>query len=170
MVQNVQEYMDELILLRKKAVAVKTFRALIVVLRGRLDKYRTLAPQSYQPSLPEFAVREPLSTLLMQDLQSESTDILSSLADETLVELGRECEAEATAYLNSLLPAKEKGKAPSKGRGKVTEQESDDRLFLATNYFKCAKCTEPMPYPRALVHPCLFASEQKIKEEEDTTI
>ncbi|KAL1677580.1 hypothetical protein EV122DRAFT_213870 [Schizophyllum commune] len=27
-----------------------------------------------------------------------------------------------------------------------------------------------MPYPRALVHPCLFVSEQKIKEEDGTTI
>ncbi|KAL1705628.1 hypothetical protein EV121DRAFT_269733 [Schizophyllum commune] len=60
MARSFKEYIDELILLRKKAVAIKTFRARIVVLRGRLEKYHTLAPQFYQPSFPEFAVREPL--------------------------------------------------------------------------------------------------------------
>ena len=169
MVQNVEEYMDELILLRKKAVAVEVFRDRIVVLRRRLDGFSTLAPQSHKPSMRELAIREPLATLLMQDLQSGSTEVISSLSDETLVALGRECETEATAYLRHLLPAKKKGKATRKDQGKAQDEDTTDGLLLATTYFKCAKCTEPMPYARALVHHCLFASEQEV-EEDDTTI
>lgn len=170
MVQNVQEYMDELILLRKKAVAVRVFRDRIGVLRQRLEILSTLAPQSHQPSWRELAFREPLATLFMQDLQSGSTDVMSSsLSDETLIQLARECEAEAAAYLRSLLPAKKKGKATRKDRGKAQDEDTTDGLILATTYFKCAKCTEPMPYARALVHHCLFASEQEV-EKDDTTI
>ncbi|KAI5886562.1 uncharacterized protein SCHCODRAFT_02693279 [Schizophyllum commune H4-8] len=43
-------------------------------------------------------------------------------------------------------------------------------LDILFEIFKlCAKCTEPMSYPRALLHTCLFASEQEI-EEDNTTI
>lgn len=53
-----------------------------------------------------------------------------------------------------------------KGKGK---QISTRSLELATSFFKCYWCTEPISYPRILMHECLrVRSETEDADEEDT--
>ncbi|KAL1750545.1 hypothetical protein FB107DRAFT_279531 [Schizophyllum commune] len=170
MKSNVQEYIDALIPYRKKDAALDAFSARAE--RLQLKDYSTLAPGSLRPHWAALAMKEPIRTLLMQDLETGSTDVLSSISDKRLVELAQECAAEATAFLRALIPRKvpvkkEKGKSADETPDEVT----DESLFLATTYFWCTndKCLEPMSYPRAAIHECLYAAESP-PDQGDTTI
>ena len=100
---NVQEYIDALIPYRKKDAALETFNARAE--RLQLKDYPTLAPGSLRPHWAALAMKEPIRTLLMQDLESGSTDVLSSISDKRLVELAQDLitkEQQIEALIHSL--------------------------------------------------------------------
>ncbi|KAL1682644.1 hypothetical protein EV122DRAFT_203227 [Schizophyllum commune] len=162
MKEGVEEYVSELIKFRKKEVAGSVFRRRLRDLGLRLSKWREICPDTnvLEPTPAEVAVREPLKTVLLKDLDWSVTDPMASVKDDVLVRLGRECMDEMRAYLLGLIPGKSKGKG------------TDDRLALATTYFKCFRCKEPMPYVRVVVHHCIrnLAASRDDEEEEATTI
>ncbi|KAI5889760.1 uncharacterized protein SCHCODRAFT_02635541 [Schizophyllum commune H4-8] len=165
MEEGVEEYVSELIKFRKKEVAGNVFWLRLRDLDMKLDKWREMCPDAnvLKPTSAEVAVREPLRTVLLKDLDWSVTDPLKSVEDAVLVRLGRECMDEMRAYLLGLIPGRVKGK--SRGTG--------DRLALATTYFKCFRCKEPMPYVRITVHQCfkdLPAGREDEDGEDDTTI
>ena len=124
MKEGVEEYVSELIKFRKKEVAGSVFRRRLRDLSLRLSKWREMCTDTnvLEPTPAEVAVREPLKTVLLKDLDWSVTDPMASVKNDVLVRLGRECIDEMRAYLLGLIPGK------SKGKGKGT----DDRLALAT--------------------------------------
>ncbi|KAL1738288.1 hypothetical protein HDZ31DRAFT_78484, partial [Schizophyllum fasciatum] len=132
---SVTDYIDALIPYRKKNTAIRTFRSRVSTLEKRLETYHDLCPRSLRPHWSELVVKEPLRTLLMQDLDLETTDVVSKVTDEELAVLGQQCAAEKLAFLRSLLPGNGEAQRADKDRGEAEDEDENDRLYLATTYF-----------------------------------
>ncbi|KAL1718791.1 hypothetical protein EV715DRAFT_200334 [Schizophyllum commune] len=164
MKEGVEEYVSELIKFRKKEVAGSVFWRRLHDLSMRISKWGEICPDTnvLKPTSAEVAVREPLMTVMLKDLDWSVTNPLASVEDAVLVRLGRECMDEMKVYLLGLIPGKVKGKSKDK----------DDRLALATTYFKCFRCKEPIPYVRIVIHHCFkeLAAPSEDEDEDDTAI
>ena len=53
---------------------------------------------------------------------------------------------------------------PSSSKGK--EKSSTHILELATTFFRCYRCKEPISYPRVLMHKCLMRADESDVEEQ----
>lgn len=156
MEQDLEEYIEELIKLRKKEVALIVFGQRYRKLRDILRGSPGLAQMAEEPYWSELAVKEPLRTMLLTDLDHTAPkDSFSTLEDTDIVAIAQQCLAERYNYLRGLLPKRIKTK--------------DDAFYLATTYFKCSKCEDPIPYPCLATHYCLHATERYDKEN-DTVI
>ncbi|KAF9053059.1 hypothetical protein BJ165DRAFT_1445191 [Panaeolus papilionaceus] len=99
------------------------------------------------PTSADVAKSEPFRTLIQ-----DAADTTFPLVEEQLQTLQDNVTDIITTWNNSamqllvdLLPAPPK-------RSKLTGEE---RLSLATTFFKCHWCTEPISYPRILMHSCV---------------
>ncbi|KAL1748602.1 hypothetical protein HDZ31DRAFT_29052 [Schizophyllum fasciatum] len=162
MEENVEEYINELIKLRRKELAVSVFQSRVPDLQVLLYNWYAQPETVLLPKWWEIAAKEPALArkgALAKQEADVTKSILAPLTRSKLVQLAQECSDELAAYLRSLL-----GGIP-KGKGK------HDRLFLATTYFKCFRCREPMPYPRIAVHHCLRICKAETETDEaDTAI
>ncbi|KAI5897346.1 uncharacterized protein SCHCODRAFT_01178579 [Schizophyllum commune H4-8] len=162
---KVVEELKRLILDRKKHTAVDTFKRRVKALEQRLFGAWGHAELVWPaPRWSEIAIKEPVRTLLMQDLESEEVDLLPMITDKELVRLGQECVAAKIAFFGSLLPVSARRRCES--TASAQEVVLDDRFFLATTWFRCTspRCTEPMPFARAVTHNCLFVEEAGLEE------
>ncbi|KAL1700106.1 hypothetical protein EV121DRAFT_283605 [Schizophyllum commune] len=162
---KVVEELKRLILDRKKHTAVDTFKKRVKALEQRLFGAWGHAELVWPaPRWSEIAIKEPVRTLLMQDLESEEVDMLPMITDKELVRLGQECVAAKIAFFGSLLPVSARRRCES--TASAQEVVLDDRFFLATTWFRCTspRCTEPMPFARAVTHNCLFVEEAGLEE------
>ena len=69
---------------------------------------------------------------------------------------------ETDHYLAALLP-----QPSGKGKKKDTCNSKTSPLELATSFFKCDSCTEPISYPRILMHSCLVEDQDEAESEEE---
>ncbi len=104
------------------------------------------------PTGLQIASLNPFHSLIKSDLsssfslanfypfESQLLDILSSWREDT------------DRYLFSLVPY------PSSFKGK--EKSSAHILKLATTFFRCYKCRDPISYPRVLMHECLINTNE----------
>ncbi|PPQ71816.1 hypothetical protein CVT24_006206 [Panaeolus cyanescens] len=108
------------------------------------------------PTVADMAKSEPFRTLIdnasntlseeqVQEHKHHITPIIDSWKES------------AKQQLIELLPV------PLK-RSKLADE---DKLCLATTFFKCHWCTEPISYPRVLMHSCLRDRRIDIKQETD---
>ncbi|KAL1727638.1 hypothetical protein EV714DRAFT_286358 [Schizophyllum commune] len=161
---KVVEELKRLILDRKRT-AVDIFKKRVNALEQRLFGAWGLADVNWPtPRWSEIAVKEPVRTLLMQDFESKEVDVLSTITDKELVRLGQECVAAKIAFFGSLLPVSARRRCES--TASAQEVVLDNRFFLATTWFRCTnpRCTEPMPFARAMMHNCLFVEEAGFEE------
>ncbi|KAL1716102.1 hypothetical protein EV715DRAFT_275301 [Schizophyllum commune] len=156
---KVVEELRRLILDRKRT-AVDIFKKRVNALEQRLFSAWGHADVNWPtPRWSEIAVKEPVRTLLMQDFESKEVDVLSTITDKELVRLGQACVATKIAFFGSLLPVSDR--RTCKITASPQEVVLDDRFFLATTLFRCTnpRCTEPMPFARAVTHNCLYVEE-----------
>ncbi|KAF9532170.1 hypothetical protein CPB83DRAFT_847356 [Crepidotus variabilis] len=106
-----------------------------------------------------IAQSEPFLSLIRQ---SENGKISQSVFEPFKTECSNliaAWKAESDKYLVDILP-------PSSVKGK--RKKLDARaLDLATTFFKCHFCTEPISYPRVLVHQCLNVHFDATSDEEE---
>ena len=69
---------------------------------------------------------------------------------------------ETDHYLAALIP-----QPSGKGKEKESRNSKTSVLELATTFFKCDWCTEPISYPRILMHSCLIEDQEKAEDEEE---
>jgi hypothetical protein len=120
-----------------------------------ISKPSILPPTSYIANLEPF--RTLLKTLPLED--NVSNQYLSGM-QSTLSKLTEAWRREADLYLLGLL-----SNAPP---STSTDEEIDRApLELATTFFKCNWCTEPITYPRILMHGCLRNRRCKDADEEE---
>ncbi|KAL1686043.1 hypothetical protein GGG16DRAFT_128977 [Schizophyllum commune] len=153
------------LILDRKHTAVDIFEKRVNALEQRLFGAWGHADVKWPtPRWSEIAVKEPVRTLLMQDFESKEVDVLSAITDKEFVRLGQACVAAKIAFFGSLLPVSDRRTCES--TASAQEVVLDDRFFLATTWFRCTnpRCTEPMPFARAVTHNCLYVEEAGFEE------
>jgi hypothetical protein len=105
------------------------------------------------PPLSSIAKSEPFSNIMRNLVQDDDETLiatkLSNLADH-IPEISKTWRIEADEYLLGLLSGAEKSTTRAEG-----EEIDRTPLELATTFFKCHWCTDPISYPRILMHECL---------------
>ncbi|TFK76192.1 hypothetical protein BDN72DRAFT_891283 [Pluteus cervinus] len=150
---------------QSKATRLQNDRRYRLGLRVRLlyqvfDQYvRELPPRTVTPGPADLASTVPFRRLILETPLDENLAIgdFADLIDE-LPNLCLSWEQSKNKFLSSLIPA---GK-----RSRVKGLRSFD---LATTFFRCAWCRDPIAYPRVLVHDCLSKvhSSTQINEEDE---
>ena len=69
---------------------------------------------------------------------------------------------ETDGYLTSLIP-----QPSAKGKKKAPCNDAVNPLELATTFFKCHWCTEPISYPRVLMHSCFARDPRAVNQDDD---
>ncbi|KAF5358484.1 hypothetical protein D9756_001346 [Leucocoprinus leucothites] len=105
------------------------------------------------PQVLDFALSEPFKSMLLNEADEELK--LNDL--ELFGEFDRFLEnwnGLRDQFLISLTPfSSQASESDAKGKGKA--KASPTVLDLATTFFQCPGCTEPISYPRVLAHECL---------------
>ncbi|KXN91510.1 hypothetical protein AN958_00772 [Leucoagaricus sp. SymC.cos] len=119
------------------------------------------------PQILDFAISEPFKSFILSESDEEpvfitdDTEFLS--ATNTFLE---EWNGSRDQFLISLFPASNKGsRANAKGKDKAVD--GSYVLNLATTFFQCPACVEPISYPRALAHECLRSSCTQSNRRDD---
>ena len=125
------------------------------VLRNRIAQLGEILSQwRIHPTAWWIASSKPVASFVketskdVKEVESQLPDLITSWKEET------------ERFLITLIPR------PS-GKGKKKE---NTLLELATSFFKCHWCTEPISYPRILMHDCFLRVndvEQKAGNEEE---
>jgi hypothetical protein len=116
-------------------------------LRGLLNEYVLTRPLTeIIPEMADICGMQPFRELLLNysNLEPDFIPLISKLPD-----LSEEWRQTKKRFLLELI---------STGTGrKSSGRRSYDMstLDLATTYFSCARCTEPIAFPRILVHECM---------------
>jgi hypothetical protein len=92
--------------------------------------------------------------MMQKDLSDRMRTKLSNLQDH-ISEISQTWRAEADEYLLGLLSEAEKSTTRAEGK-----EIDATPLELATTFFKCHWCTDPISYPRILMHECLTAKRK----------
>jgi hypothetical protein len=109
------------------------------------------------PTVLRIASLDPFLTLIKANLsQTLLLEKLEPLKPQLLAMVASWRE-ETDQYLVGLFP-------PSSSKGK--EKSSTHVLELATTFFRCYKCKEPISYPRVLMHKCLMHADESDVEEQ----
>lgn len=119
-----------------------------------------IAPAPYVAQLEPFStIMKDMSVEGREDLVKEKLNALANL----LPGISLAWKAEADRSLLRLLPPKDDSATSSK------EQDFDRRpLDLASTFFACdCKCTDPMTYPRILMHNCLRTKKMPDNDDDE---
>jgi hypothetical protein len=137
--------------------ALSDMQTQLCVRIAQLQRY--LSRWKIHPTAWWIASSEPIAYFIKSELPEKTSQDFEEVGPQ-LRDVVASWRAETDRYLATLIPR------PSR-KGKNTTNS----LELATTFFKCHWCTEPIMYPRILMHDCFLkesdAREEARKEEEN---
>ncbi|TFK76262.1 hypothetical protein BDN72DRAFT_227118 [Pluteus cervinus] len=157
--EDVREKLEK----KYKKALLKTRLSIIIDLLG---DYRNSQPlNSVLPRAPDLAVLPQTMTMLFDKSRERYIEHDHFAEFQTSIPqmcaTWRETNDQALA---ALLPAP----LPSgSSRGSRNAAANVQHLALATTYFKCGDCREPISYPRILVHACTYNLRHGYRNRED---
>ncbi|KAF9448882.1 hypothetical protein P691DRAFT_813470 [Macrolepiota fuliginosa MF-IS2] len=108
------------------------------------------------PKTLDVALGEPFNSYILSGSDSEPTFITDSdKFGKALGHFAEEWNESRNQFLASLLPKSVRGAGKASAKGKGRADISTKALELATTFFQCSSCVEPISYPRVLAHECL---------------
>ena len=106
-----------------------------------------------------IASSEPIASFMKNGLPERIPEEDIEKLEPQLRSLITSWKEETDCYLATLIP-----QPSGKGKKKDSHNSKTSALELATTFFKCYWCTEPISYPRILMHGCLLKAV-KLQEE-----
>lgn len=107
------------------------------------------------PQILDVALTEPFKSYVLGELDEEP--IFMTDNDEfakSLEHFTEDWNESRNQFLASLLPKSQNGPGRASAKGKDKAGSSAKALNLATTFFQCPSCVEPISYPRVLAHEC----------------
>lgn len=141
-------------------------------LANQITRWSRKQPQSGTlPKILDIALTEPFKSFILSDSDEESTFVTDQEELEgALRSFADDWNESRNQFLASLLP--DAGdKLNTKGKAKAAPNSAV--LNLATTFFQCPSCPEPISYPRILAHECQLqsctANNRRDTDPEDLT-
>ena len=133
----------------------------LAILRELVDKYTKMQPKpAVVPRAIDLALMEPFrSAVFNTEAKKESRVTELSKLEDQIQPLVVSWQDSANEFLAGLLPSTKRS-----GKRKLNTSQ----LTLAAIFFRCHWCTEPISYPRVLVHNCLMKSRSPSNGDEDS--
>jgi hypothetical protein len=131
------------------------------ILRELVDKYTKKQPKpAVVPRAIDLALMEPFrSAVFNTEAKKESRVTELSKLEDHVQPLVASWQDSANEFLAGLLPSIKRS-----GKHKL----GTSQLTLAAIFFRCHWCTEPISYPRVLVHNCLTKTRSRSNGDEDS--
>jgi hypothetical protein len=107
------------------------------------------------PQVLDFALCEPFNSFVLSESEDQPIFITdeSELLDALNKFFDRWNDSRNQFLASLILNAVRRPSQSPKGKGKA--ESNLDALNLATTFFQCPDCVEPISYPRILAHECL---------------
>lgn len=133
----------------------------LAILRELVDKYTKKQPKpAVVPRAVDLALMEPFrSAVFNTEATKESRLTELSKLENQIQPLVVSWQDSANEFLAGLLPSTKRS-----GKRKLDTSQ----LKLAAIFFRCHWCTEPISYPRVLVHNCLMKTRSRSNGDEDS--
>ena len=132
--------------------------------------YSQVYSESYKscvfPPIVHLARKPPFADLIMDRYTSAYISKLQNLTSY-IPDITASWRESADEHLLDLLPQNSTSSSTRKGKGK--SKSISGCLELATSFFNCHWCREPISYPRILMHHCLRLRRLVDPEEDDNS-
>jgi len=113
-----------------------------------------------RPTAWWIASSKPIASLIKSEVRRITKEDFEKV-EPHLCNLITSWKEETDRYLVTLMP-----QPSGKGKKKDSRNSKASALELATTFFKCDWCTEPISYPRILMHSCLVEDQEEAGGEE----
>ena len=160
---ELDEYFEGLKAIRLQDEYLQMVRKRMGILVDVVWKYTLTRPGlEIIPTFADVCIMEPFHALILDS--PPETEITKESIDNLMVqlpELSAEWNRSNVAMLLQLVPASASLSDPDPADQVVSP------LDLATTFFRCSWCTDPITYPRVLKHSCLMSFHSSVGEDLD---
>ncbi|KAK0211103.1 hypothetical protein DFS33DRAFT_1297368 [Desarmillaria ectypa] len=140
--------------LKKKRKAI--FKTRLSIVSELVKAHAAENPDKITPSAADICVIPKIKAILENNnVETYKTEEDFANLKAELPKISREWRRSKGMYLLSLMPG---------------NKHDISRLSLATTFFKCHQCTEPISYPRVLAHKCMTALRHGYRNRSDDLV
>jgi hypothetical protein len=155
------EYLEAIKADRLRELRLTMIKGRMATFLGMLKQYFSTRPTAeILPIAADFCYMEPFRSLII-DTPGE-VDITRNSFDEHLDQLPALTTRWLQACKEQLIRL-----TPSNTTLEAITDDDSARLDLATTFFRCKWCTDPVSYPRVLEHRCIVGARNNNVEDSD---